>query len=541
MRPVHVRSARLHPLFNHADTTLRLPADGVVLITGANESGKTALIDAVAYALFGETVSGRSPWPGDRGAVTVETDAVTASRVRKSRTAVSWHRNGEEPVPWESPTKAAEALAAEVGSFRVWSQTAVLNRRNGEAFLARSDADRKRLLEEVLDLGVLDAAHKRATAALSAATREADAATAAARAARARAEASQRAAAAAGPAATPAAPSPADVLDARAALTRAAAELDAARAADADAAAEVRRIDGQLRSLVAAPTACPTCRRPFDGAAEAATHIEAERAMLTAARVEAHTLYRATQTTLATAARTHREADNAVRALDFAVHAAREAEKTARLRAQLATTAAEHTAEAEAAEAACAGPVHRAAVLAAAREVLGVTGVRGHLLGSALPVLQASANAWLARLGRPGWSFALASSSQNADGVVVDKLSVTLSGTPNGGGYAELSEGAKHRAHIAMALALGELASSLHPDAGGTWFFDEALDAPLDADGAAATAEALRDIARGTSGPKRCVVVIGHSPEIARVLRPDLHYTVDAGVVTLRRASDARL
>lgn len=539
MPAIHVSEVRLHPLFNHKDTTLRLPAQGLVLVTGANESGKSALIDAIAYALFGDTVSGRSPWPGDRGAVTVSTSALSVSRVRKSRTAVTWHRHGEAPVAWESPTKASDALAAEVGSLRAWAAGAVFNRRTGEAFLARSDADRKRLLEEILDLGALDAAHRRATAALAAASREASTVLSAAHAARARAVASKRAADAAGaphPVQEP--PSPALYLAHRQTAADAAAALEAARAADAETSAELRRIEARLRALVVPATVCHACRRPFDGAAEAAQHMQEERETLTAAREAAQAAHRATQTALAEAARKARAADDVLRGLDREAEAARQAARFLAVREELAATARADAEAAEHAEALCVAPAHRVAVLTAARDVLGVTGVRGHLLASALPVLESHANSWLSRLGRPQWRFALATSSQNADGVTTDRLSVALTGTPNDAGYAGLSEGAKHRVHLAMAMALGELTGGAE---GGTWFFDEALDAPLDSAGAADTAEVLRDLARGTTGPGRCVVVIGHSPEIARVLRPDYHYEVVDGVVSLRRTSAARV
>ena len=542
--PVNVRVVELAPLFNHTSTRLELPPDGIVYVSGANESGKTALLDAIATGLWGETVTGRSPWPADRGCVRVETDTLTVTRTRKSRTNVTWHRHGEAPVEWESPSKASAALADEVGSFNVWARTKVFHRRTGEAFLASRDADRKRLLEEILGLDAFEAAFRRATEAVAVANTERQRAEGEARVARARAEAARAAANAvttAAPLAPQPAPTPAEVEAARRDAESAVEDDRASRLALTEAniaartaALAVQRLDGA--------TVCPTCHRAFDEDPDAAEHrarelAEAKALAQGAAEATAAASIAARRTSDAvTAARSEldrlqRRTLLAEAAAESAAHAA----ETARAVVEAAETAERTAAEVEAAAEA---PTHRHAVAVAAREVLSPTGVRGHILASALPVLAASATAWAARLRRPGWRFTLGATGTTAAGTATDRLAVTLHGTPNGGGYAELSEGARHRANLAVALALGELGAD--GTTGGTWIFDEALDAPLDATGAADIAEILRDMARGLGGPPRCILVFGHSPEIARVLRPDVHYECAAGTLTLRRASEGR-
>jgi DNA repair exonuclease SbcCD ATPase subunit len=141
------------------------------------------------------------------------------------------------------------------------------------------------------------------------------------------------------------------------------------------------------------------------------------------------------------------------------------------------------------------------AELDAVDTVLGLRGVRAHLLGRALGGIEAQAQAWLARLG--GLGLSLKPYAEKADGGIADSISLEVGGRP----YRAASGGERRRVDVALMLALAETASGaerggMAPD---VLLFDEVLDA-LDADGAAAVGAAIQSLALD-----RAVLVITHS------------------------------
>lgn len=166
-----------------------------------------------------------------------------------------------------------------------------------------------------------------------------------------------------------------------------------------------------------------------------------------------------------------------------------------------------------------------AATLAATDTVLGFGGVRTRILAHALPFLGHRASVWLARLGRTGWAvrFDAARKGGVRGAAGEEAIAMRLDG-PAKADYAALSGGEAKRVDLALLLALGELARAVHGGAAGTLWFDEVLDAPLDAEGAEAAADALAVLARD-----RAVVVVAHSPAVLRALRPVLHIDLGGG------------
>jgi len=169
-----------------------------------------------------------------------------------------------------------------------------------------------------------------------------------------------------------------------------------------------------------------------------------------------------------------------------------------------------------------------AATLAATDTVLGFGGVRTRILAHALPFLGHRASVWLARLGRTGWAVRFdATRKGGVRGAAGEEaIAMRLDG-PAKADYAALSGGEAKRVDLALLLALGELARAVHGGAAGTLWFDEVLDAPLDAEGAEAAADALAVLARD-----RAVVVVAHSPAVLRALRPVLHIDLGGGAPT---------
>ncbi len=158
---LHLRKLSLTNLATHDATDLSFPERGVVVLTGSNGSGKSALMEAVATALWGESLRGELPWRvGVAGSAAIETDGLTATRKRsKAGSAkLEWVSGSDEPVAYETTSKAQAALEHLIGSYDVWRRTCVLSSIDSAAFSLARDSDRKRLLEEFLGLSLFDTA-----------------------------------------------------------------------------------------------------------------------------------------------------------------------------------------------------------------------------------------------------------------------------------------------------------------------------------------------------------------------------------------------
>lgn len=512
----------------HANLVLELPPCGVVLLTGLNGSGKSALIEGVAAGLWGESLRGPNPWPAGGGRVEVETADLWTARSREPATRrglgkqrLQWARLGETDPGYESAAKAHAALLGQLGPLELWARTHVFARRDAAEFAGATDGERMRLMEALLGLDGFDAAAKAARVSLQVEERSLTTITAELRARELLVSQLRTRIARTEAHAPPEAPDPAVVQAARESLREADATGESLRRAcdhsRADLQASRARVQ-QLRGRAVA-AACPSCRRPFDDVAEALTHLETER---DTARRDLDASER--QHTIAEdALRAHQTAHAPAYArLDALLAQVQAAAQGAGVRQLLADDrAALARAESEAEELAASRDAveHRRAVLTTAAQVLGLQGVRGHLLAHALPVVSDAAGSWLARFGRPGWGFNLRASA--------GELAVELTGTPHGEGYKGLSEGERKRVDLALLLALGDLAASARGRAPGTLWFDEALDPPLDAEGSAQVGEALRELAEPGGDSPRAVVVIAHSPDVATTLRPDVHYHLD--------------
>lgn len=686
---MHVRAIALSRFTCHRALRVDLPRRGILLVTGPNGAGKTSILEAVAWAAFGESIRGAEPWPDEKGdtsavvdldaggeplrvhrtaAVTVRAGKATAKGTVTWRPApagapadhqgepegdtgpvvtrvaapvadpafASFDTPAQHPHPrprgtppprgepdavpvYENATKAEGALAERVGPFDRWCRTHVFLARDAARFAAATDGERKRALEAILGLGAFDAALKQCRAEareVSARLASTDGALAAWRDAHARA--STRAAAP-----VPEAPTPEALDDLRARLDDAVRAVQVASddtaAAErcygvalgerAAAAATASQLAATLRALtsppapapvvppppgptpdaaphlprpaaapapvpvaaVAAPPACPTCKRPWtplhaptvapapappppgptlnaaapEGPAPGhhpqpaavtaltptsvlppAPDLAPIRAALAAAEDAARgagTAVANAEAALAAYRAAHSQA--AARPIPLAAELAAGHRAVALRGAALAAReaaaqeAAELAARIAAAEADTAGLRAEAAALAAADTALGLGGIRARILSHALPFLGHRATTWLSRLGRPEWRVSFASTRKTgvrgAQGE--EAITLTLDGPPKPQ-YGALSGGEGKRVDLALLLALGELATAVHGAPTGTLWFDEVLDAPLDAEGAAVAAEALRALARD-----RAVVVIAHSPDVVRTLRPVAH------------------
>ena len=160
-----------------------------------------------------------------------------------------------------------------------------------------------------------------------------------------------------------------------------------------------------------------------------------------------------------------------------------------------------------------------AEVLVHEENVLGLRGFRAHLTGRFLGALEQLANVELAAL-LPGVQLEIRPYSETQKGDVRQKIGVALIGAYQGE-IEQLSRGNRRRVDLAVFLGLRTLARASGPIPG--WLtLDESLDS-LDEQGIAAVARRLSIVAE-----TELVVVISHSPLVARGLPFTQHWRVDA-------------
>lgn len=558
---MRIRSIAVRGFMGHDDAAVQLPDSGLVVVTGANGGGKSALMEAVAVAFWGKTLRGTDPWRDKSpGEVVVVTDEVVAHRrvAAGGGKKLDWSPCGAQvdSVKYETTAKAQAALETYVRDFELWRRTHVFSSQDAANFTMATDSERKALLENLLGLGVFDRAAARAAVERAAARDDEKRARASLEAAEAvlvaREETLSRLKQAP---MEPELPKPDSAWDAAlsgvlhekiAKLSFDIAELVAARreavlrSLDRVKAARSELVDAQVVFKEAGRAhsrcvsgACPTCGQAWPGSDDAdallarvevvqAEVVEAQEALLAVeglARDEEAEIEAAAANLRADHARALRElehlerakaADEQWQAMDKA-RVARNLQR-ARLLAEVqvdASVAANDVARSRA----IVDRTARAALVAdLACKVLGVQGVRAAVLGSALEGLEEVANFWLNRVGKPGMRVQVRPCTERKSGAVVEAISLEVLGAGGGRGYKAASGGERRRVDAALLLALAEVASAASGAPPGTLWLDEVFDA-LDEDGVDAVADALGDLARD-----RAVVLITHSDLIARAL-----------------------
>lgn len=541
---MNVSRVQMSNFMRHVDSDVQLPACGIVLVTGANGEGKSSIVEAVSYAAFGETLRGTDPWPEDgKGRrVRIETtEGIWAqAEWRKRGSAVSWGETGKPEVTYETPTKAREALALRLGAFEVWRRTSVFSSSDAAHFTMSTDSERKRFLESILGLDRFDGALDECREDKKRASRAVEELRGQRLVTSTRVDAEKRRMAEASATLTCALLEDPAVLEeilkrlrglndaATRDLNAARAEMRKADTAGAELAVQLRSLKSTIQALRA--DKCPTCLQGI--APELRKSYEDKVADLERTQTEQVKAARATVA----------DVEEQVREL--------EAERTAlspkivdlerRLGVVKAQAAAIARQQATAADAKAAFEKWSAALvdtdarivagdvdvrtLEACDRVLGMKGVRAHVLASALGGLEAVANTWLARLAGD-MRLLLRPYTETKAGKINDALAITIDGAGDGKGYRASSNGERRRIDVALLLALADVESAAYSRPPGTLFADEVFDA-LDADGTERAVEVLEELAEA-----RCVVVISHSEALAKSLSPVLHLRVVGGQI----------
>jgi DNA repair exonuclease SbcCD ATPase subunit len=540
---MHIKRVQLRNVMSHVDTTVDFPDRGIVLVTGANGSGKSSLIEAVSVGVWDESLRRKPVWSGDRGELhvvgAVGATSVTVDRVKtKTRTTLSFTENDTPATVYETRTKAQAALERIVGTHALWRKTHVFSSHDAGHFTLATDGDRKKLLEDLLGLGKFDDAHNRARVEHRAAEQRVlnsqlatvlalgarDVARARLQDARARV-AEEDVMSPVDPTAYGAAvanlqrlkAATKEVEEAEWAAQRRAAELGAALAAHK---ARATRLD-------ALGDVCPTCEQsvsPAHAQGLCGPAPVSQRDYDAATRAEA-------------SARTARTQHNDALRAAHALVAKLDAQTVAATRAAAARARAEETTlkllgaledasdALDAARAVEADARASAGTLGAAVQVLSLTGVRSYLLGTALSGIESVANSWLNRLAGEGLALRLSPYTDKAAGGIRDAIQMTVDGAGGGHGYLGASGGERRRIDIAVMLALADVAEAAAGTRGGTLFFDEVFDA-LDADGVDAACNLLGGLAED-----RCVVVITHNEDLQERLSVTRRLHVSEGEI----------
>lgn len=557
------------------EQVIALPERGLVVISGQNGEGKSALVEAVSHALWGRSIrdKGKGCWRDvkDPSRVTVELADRTrvARELARGTSARLFIENGKGEISkFATATKAQTELDALAGDFSTWRSACVFHAASATArFGSATDAERKRLIDALMGVDVFDAASSAARADLRAAE------TRVAEIEREHVHLVQRLGLVSERfndqvRALRAVHEPLEHVDDPDAPTVDVAELQRQRAqleqqlleltGEADALAVREReltrkvatlrerltsLDKRTKALEGAET-CPTCQGP--AGADVAARVGAARGKLagalTAAETEAATLATDIGKKRAAAQEINRRVQPlagqiaGAEAAGRAARRAREATEAARARAQvdrdringhvqkLGAERLDVEELIDGIEAKQADAASDVAELRAADKALGVTGIRATVTGELLGSIDQLANYWLGlideRLG-----IELRASRELADGRTRDEIELRLTGA-GGGLYADASTGQQRRIDLALMLALAEVAGGSMSHGRSTLFFDEVFGA-LDSGGCRAVARVLRELAGD-----HCVVVLTHVDQLAEDLGADVHVQVRGGKIT---------
>lgn len=498
------RRAVLTGFFDLPQTEVVYPETGVLTVTGKNGRGKTArYLEAIAWAGWGETLRGTPP---GECVVVLETDRVVIERSLQRPRRLRWNYHGQEPVKFETPTKADAALEKELGSFYSWVRSSVFSSSDASLFSAGSDPDRKKLLEKLIGVGVFDNAVSLVKAhvedlnlKLAAITKE-------------EAVVSAR------------------IMETRSAVTEMLevasvpppeADIDTLRVRESDLIRTHRSLQGDYQRAMQAANVlqgkiqafershsfvvngqCRTCGQavPADTLATQREELDRLVADADAAKAEADRKRDIVSTEI------HRlELDlNQVRQTlaEAAKYNPAAAEKVAALRARgrdmvrQLTSLQQDRAFYE----------DQLTIMKHVVAALGVRGVRSALLSGALAKLQDLANAYLGWLST-GVSLEIRGQTETQKGTTQEKIDILVHGLGGGHGYKALSGGERRRIDLVLLLALASLSRNR-----GTLIFDEAFDA-LDSDGLAAAFQLILRLSE-----QRPVIVISHNKELIEPL-----------------------
>lgn len=576
-RPVSVTTIKVQNwALYEAEQVLTLPPKGLIVVSGINGSGKSALIEAVSGALWGQTIrdGGKGPWrdvkdPSRASVHLLDGSSVTRERVRGKlalhlRTADGHHEKHA------TATKGQTTLDSWVGAFSTWRSACVFNAASSTArFAGATDGERKRLIDTLMGTRAFDEASRSLRAALAPAEKEF-----AAGAQRIAAAEAAREAARLGVVQTrqllstqesvtepDLGPEPEPPAKERAELERVGEQvpelerrLKTIESERRQLASKIGEAQGRIKDAdrkakaLEGKTACPLCEQGLPDHLHDKVNKQASRNATALAELQTRDAelsgeQQTISSRLRTLTSTMRDLERRIsdRERDIAEHErarARWAESAKRvtkardaLRTQLQSYQQQLAdADTEIAEAEDAGAelITKLASLRTADKALGLTGVRATVTSALLTSIEQLANYWLGLIDDT-LSVEIRPFRELASGAQRDEISLLVRGAGGvAGSYHDASTGQQMRIDLALMLALSEVVGG-DASARSTLFFDEVFGA-LDVHGCRAVAKVLRELAAD-----RCVVVLTHVDQLAEDLAADMHVRVSAGEIRSQR------
>ena len=537
MRLSHING---HDFMGHDDLKIDIPEHGIVLVTGPNGSGKSSFIEAPAVAIHGKTLRGTPPWRSKKAFIEVDAENYTIRRTCKgARNVVDITRtdaNGADTVgDFDTATKAQAWLTNAFGEFEVWRKTHVFSSQDVAHFTLSTDAERKRLLEGLLDLGHFDGAHTQCKADLKAALAI---------------EATQERKA------EMLALSVDRMIDERKRLAEQLEDVQDTIAKSLDVAAleaEVLILDRELtktneaieqvRTNVSTRNAqkdvltrklsrlsvleCPTCEQPIGDELRQAVQgdietLDSDGKKYAELAKQDYAARKARAEEIKAELATLRHTISTARAEEAAATRAIRLKTQIELQhAKVSTDLREAMASLEDAQDALQDAQSEAGVLKACERVLGLKGVRAHVLGRTLSGVEAVANSWLSRIAGDDLTLSLKPYTEKKSGGTSESISLEVEGAGGGYGYKASSGGERRRIDVAILLALADVAGAAHGIEGGTLFFDEVFDS-LDSEGVDRVIDAVRELSE-----TRAVLIISHNEDLVSRLNPTEHFNLE--------------
>lgn len=538
-----IQSIALESFMMIDSAEIELPSRGIVLVTGENGVGKSSLIESVPVALYGKTLRGTPWWRGgdeaaSRASVTFD-DGKCATRTRKG-TKNKLSIEGIERGEHDTATKAQELLSKLIPSLDVWKKTSVFSSAavEGEHFTSGSDGERKRLLEAVLAIDKFDAALDRCRVD----AKQYDAALAQSELARTiaktkiEAEQKRRDEAVARRADFKDGKAPSSkAKDVAVTLGKLRPDLERLLKDEHNAGRKVGMQDSDLRAAKTRLSfiengKCPTCEQnvPVEQIAEL-------KAKVVKLVKEAKLRHDASDVELEGVRAELEELQDTVNELEAQRRALLKHAEAHKERTQEKDRNERIIADAELAitrimvdKSNAVRTIKRAKsellILGAVESVLGLKGVRAHVLSHTLAGLARVSNNWLETIGTD-ISIGLSPYTEKKTGGHSDAIAVTIDGAGGGYGYAACSAGQRRLVDVALILGLATLATVAFGLTESTLFFDEVFDV-LDPTNAQGVARAIQQLSR-----ERCVVVVTHSHVLSKALTADRHLHVEKGTV----------
>lgn len=560
-----VRSVSLVNFMLHDATDLELPERGVILITGPNFSGKSSLPEAIAYAGWGKTLRGTSPWRQNaKGTVVVETDRFVVSRTHNASGGSKLSLDMLDSEGSNQTSQIAQATLQDlIGPWEVWRRTSVFSSQDAALFTCATDGERKRLVEHLISLSPFDAAQKLCKADLKEAKKKHSNATQAGERARIALTGQRQRLADAEhslslvkddpepPTEVPDATAlQAEEVRLRGLIVKAEQTLREERVELSKldrmvTIAEGKVAEAKKRARFFEQDKCPTCEQKIPAKAKQAAARVVEECQCAAEQArqgaeEESSFHREEVTELEEMLKAlrakHGEAQGRVASATAekrrieAEHSAwvagrKQAEAAERAKADAEKLITRSEVEERKANGEAADLEPELTELEAVEQVLGLTGFRAHVLSHALHGIEVVSNRWLAEIVGADIQLQLKSYTEKKSGGISDKISMHVHGAGGGQGYYGCSGGERRRIDVSILLALAEVAMAARGKEAGTMIFDEVFDT-LDSSGVEAVCGALATLSRD-----RNVIVISHSDELADALSPSLRVRVDSGRV----------